>query len=324
MPTTKKAKRNKTKKPTVSLIGPGRLGIALGLALGVAGYEIVSLVGRSRQKLRNAAKLLDSSCQLLITKVTKELEEGPVGDLVIVAVPDDQIAAVAQDLAELKSNKRPAVFHTSGALSSKVLWSLAAKGWHTGSIHPLASVSDPVAGVEALRNAYWCVEGDSTAIRVAKRLVRDLGAHSFSIKSEDKPLYHAAAVMSSGNVTALFDVALEMLERCGVSRRTGQKMLMPLLESTTFNLSRSSPKEALTGTFSRGDLETVKLHLAALREKDVDEALKLYRLLGQHAVKLASSNLSSEVANEMLRDLSSEYPRRQSEDRSDPTSNTND
>jgi predicted short-subunit dehydrogenase-like oxidoreductase (DUF2520 family) len=276
------------------------------MSLESAGYRIVSLVGRSRQKLRKTAQLLDVSCPLL---VAKELERGPFGDLIIVAVPDDQIVAVAGDLARIKANGHPTVLHTSGALSSKVFANLAANGWHTGSIHPLASVSDPVGGVEALRRAYWCIEGDAVAIRVAKRVVRDLGARSFSLKSEAKPLYHAAAVMTSGNVTALFDVALRMLEQCGISRREAQKILPPLLQSTAVNLLRADPKDALTGTFSRGDVETVKLHLAALREKELGEALELYRLLGQHSVKLAGSKLSADVLKEILENLSSEKER---------------
>jgi len=296
MATTKNVKRNSARKPSVSLIGPGRLGIALAMALESAGYQIVSLVGRNRQKLRKTSQLLDVSCQLL---VAKELEKGRLGDLIIISVPDDQIVTVAGDLARIKGKGHPTVLHTSGALSSKVFASLAANGWHTGSIHPLASVSDPAGGVEALRRAYWCVEGDAVGIRVAKQVVRDLGARSFSLKSEDKPLYHAAAVMTSGNATALFDVALEMLERCGISRRSGQKMLAPLLASNTLNLSRSAPEDALTGTFARGDLATVRMHLSALKGKDLDEALQLYRLLGKRSIELVKNKIDSETADEI-------------------------
>ena len=165
----------------------------------------------------------------------------------------------------------------------------------------ISCLSNPVTGIEALRNAYWCIEGDAVAIRVAKQVVRDLGARSFSLKSEDKPLYHAAAVMTSGNATALFDVALEMLERCGISRRRGQKMLVPLLESNTLNLSRSAPEDALTGTFARGDLATVRMHLSALKGKDLDEALQLYRLLGKRSIELVKNKIDPETADEIDR-----------------------
>src|SRR5262245_39880058 len=280
MPTIKKRKRTDVQKPTVTLIGPGRLGVSLAIALGLAKYKVVSLVGRSRPKLRAAAKSLDVSCQLM---VTKELGKGPVGDLIVVAVPDDQIPEVAESLRKLKTPRRHTVLHTSGALSSTVLSSLAKKGWHTGSIHPLASISDPTSSAALLRSAFWCIEGDSTATRLGRKLVREIGGRSFSIDTNYKPLYHAAAVMSSGCMTALFDVALGMLEKCGVSRRNAQKMLLPLLESNTLNLSRSVPEDALTGTFARGDLETVKLHLAALGDNHLDEVRELYRVLGKHS-----------------------------------------
>ena len=296
MPNPKKAKPNRPKKPTFSVIGPGRLGIALAIALDSLGYGLVSLVSRNRQRLQAASKLLDGPPRLL---VTKELETGPLGDLIIVAVPDDQIARVAKELARVKTARPPSVLHTSGALSSKVFARLAKKGWHTGSIHPLASISDPVAGVEAFRNAYWCVEGDAAATRLARRIVRDLGGHCFSIKSDDKPLYHAAAVMSSGNMTALFDVAIRMLEQCGLSRRNAQKMLLPLLESNTLNLSRSVPEDALTGTFARGDVATVQKHLSALNGKDLAEALQLYRLLGRRSMELVKDKLDAETADEI-------------------------
>jgi predicted short-subunit dehydrogenase-like oxidoreductase (DUF2520 family) len=119
-------------------------------------------------------------------------------------------------------------------------------------------------------------------------IVRDLGGKSFSIRSEDKPLYHAAAVMSSGNVVALFDVALEMLVQCGLTRKTARSILQPLIASTVRSLETKDPAQALTGTFSRGDLETVKRHLAALNKNK--DALELYRLLGKRSLKLAKKH----------------------------------
>jgi len=294
MPTKKTA----TAKPTVSIIGVGRLGTAMAVALAESGYRIVSLVGRRRQQVRKAAAILDVPCEVL---VAKELGRSLPAELVIVAVPDDSIAEIAGDLAQICLPKRhqSTVLHTSGALSSSVLADLKVHGWWTGSIHPLVSVSDPRVGATAFRNSFWCVEGDVSALRLARRLVRDVGGRSFSIDSKDKPLYHAAAVMSSGNVVALFDVALEMLEKCGLSRGQAQTALVPLLESTITNLARFEPEKALTGTFSRGDLATVKLHISALKNNDLKEALELYRLLGRRSLNLAKNNLSPDVVEEI-------------------------
>jgi predicted short-subunit dehydrogenase-like oxidoreductase (DUF2520 family) len=274
-------------KSEVSVIGAGRLGTTLAVALSRIGYSIHSLVARRVQSARKAANLLDADVQVLAAKQMQSLRSA---DLFLITVPDDQIAQVAAGLSEVRFNtdqrKKITALHTSGALSSDVLAPLREQGWHTGSIHPLMSISGTQDADASLRGAFWSVEGDSSALRLGKTIVRDLGGKSFSIRSDDKPLYHAAAVMVSGNVTALFDVALEMLGECGLNRKTARSILVPLIASAVRNLESKDPAQALTGTFSRGDLETVKRHVAALKNNKLAEALELYRLLGQRSLKL--------------------------------------
>lgn len=269
-------------KPRVSIIGAGRLGTALAVALAHQGYSIQSLVARRIQRARKAATLLDEGPQVL---AAKQLLSVRPADLFLITVPDDQIAPVAAELSRVEFDA--IALHTSGALASDVLAPLHKRGWQTGSIHPLISVSDSGA---TLAGAFWSVEGDRSALHLGKTIVRDLDGQSFSIRSEDKPLYHAAAVMVSGNVVALFDVALEMLMHCGLSRKTARSILTPLIASTVRSLESKDTAQALTGTFSRGDVETVKRHLAALKSKKLSDALELYRLLGQRSLKLSGKH----------------------------------
>lgn len=276
------AELKRKQKPRVSIVGAGRLGTALAVALASHGYSIQSLVARHAQTARKTATLIGGKPQVLVAKQLLSLRPA---DLFLITVPDDQIAEVAAELSRLEFTA--AALHTSGALSSAVLAPLRKRGWHTGSIHPLLSVSDTDA---ALAGAFWSVEGDAAALRMGKAIVRDLGGHSFSIRSEDKPLYHAAAVMAAGNVVALFDVALEMLMQCGLSRKTARSILTPLIASTVRNLETKDPAQALTGTFARGDVEIVKRHLAALKSNDLAQALELYRLLGQRSLKLTKNH----------------------------------
>ena len=198
-----------------------------------------------------------------------------------------------------KDGSKCIVLHTSGALSSDVLAPLRKTGWSVGSLHPLVSVSEPRAGARLLHGAFWCVEGDKRAVRLARSLVRDLDGKSFSISSENKPLYHAAAVMASGNVTALFDVALELLGQCGLNPKQAQEALMPLLASAVRNLENLNPSQALTGTFARGDVETVKRHLQVLKSNKF--ALEIYRLLGLRSLDLAASRLDPAVVKQIRR-----------------------
>ncbi|HEU4932972.1 MAG TPA: Rossmann-like and DUF2520 domain-containing protein [Pyrinomonadaceae bacterium] len=272
--------RKRKQKTAVSIIGSGRLGTTLAVALGRRSYSIQSLVARRVQSALKAARLLDVDVQVLAAKNLRSVEPS---DVFLITVPDDQIAGVAEELSRLEFTAT--ALHTSGALSSDVLAPLRKRGWHTGSIHPLLSVSnagDPIEG------AFWSVEGDRSAVRLGKGIVRDLGGKSFFIRTEDKPLYHAAAVMSSGNLVALFDVALQMMAECGIKRTTARNILLPLIASTVRSLETKDPAQALTGTFSRGDLETVKRHLAAL--KNNQDALELYRLLGKRSLKLTKGH----------------------------------
>lgn len=290
------------RKPQVSIIGTGRLGTALAIALVQQGYSIGALVARRRESARRAAALLrpflDAPARVM---ALKELADPHALELLLIATPDDQIPRVAESLAKLDWNAghRSIVLHTSGALSSAALAPLRDKNWSTGSLHPLASISEPKAGARLLRGAFWCVEGDKRAVSLGRAIVADLDGKSFSITSENKPLYHAAAVMASANVTALFDLAIEMLSECGLTRKQAQEALIPLLASAVRNLEKLDPSRALTGTFARGDVETVKRHLEVLKSNK--QALEMYRLLGLRSLELSGSRLEPAVVKQIKR-----------------------
>ena len=275
-------------KPTISIIGAGRLGTALALALASKGYPIAALATRRVANARKSISLAALPSQTLALDAD-QLEQLPPGDLVLITTPDDVIADIARNFAKLRrsARHRATFLHTSGALSSAVLSPLAKAGFHTGSMHPLVSISLPKAGAGALHGAFYCVEGDSVAMRFAKMIVRDLNGTAFTIKPESKALYHAAAVMASPHMVALFDLATELLAGCGLSRKAARQVLLPLLESTVNNLKASPPQKALTGTFARGDVATVKRHLEALSGNAHSEALRIYKVLGLRSLQLA-------------------------------------
>jgi predicted short-subunit dehydrogenase-like oxidoreductase (DUF2520 family) len=286
-----KAKTNR-RKPSVSIIGPGRLGQALATALRSSGYTILAFVARRPTEARKAVRTFNRSGLPALTLGLDQLAQLPATDLVLITTPDDSIAETAQRLAAAETGKtrRRTVLHTSGALTSDVLSPLAKSGFHTGSLHPLVSVSEPGSGAKALRGAFYCLEGDKTALRMARSIVKDLEGKSFSIRAENKALYHAAAVMASPHQVALFDLATEMLAACGMSKKSARQVLLPLVESTVNNLMVMNPEQALTGTFARGDVATVRRHIDALSGKQLAEALEVYKLLGLHSVQLAKKN----------------------------------
>lgn len=286
--------QKKVAKPNVSIIGAGRLGTALALALSHAGYRVLSLVARRLSKAKAAASLIKGRPLAL---GSSQLARLPASDILLISTPDDVLESVAGELSRTYSFTRAGVaLHTSGALSSALLAPLAEAGFHTGSLHPLVSISQAKLGAQNLRGAFFCIEGDRTASRVARTLVRDLNGQSFSIGADKKALYHAAAVMTAGHVVALFDVASEMLVQSGLDSKTARRVLLPLLKSAVGNLDGTSPERALTGTFSRGDHATVVEHLRALHQTNLTTALAVYRLLGSRSLELAQQRgMSAEL-----------------------------
>jgi len=280
-------------------------------------------VSRREARARRAVELAGVEARAL---GFARLEELPPSDLLFITTPDDVIAEVAERVAALpfenargrdgavgrgsagvRENARGqesarvresargregtrvrVALHASGALSSEALAPLRARGFRVGSMHPLASVSDPAAGAESLRRAFYCVEGERAAGTFARRVVRDLGGESFSIKPVDKALYHASALITAGHTVALFDIAAGLLARCGLAPERARRFLLPLLASTVENLSRSPPERALTGTFARGDAATVRKHIKALRDACEPDSLLAYALLGGRSLRLAA------------------------------------
>jgi predicted short-subunit dehydrogenase-like oxidoreductase (DUF2520 family) len=278
--------RRAPRRPTISIIGAGRLGTALALALSGCGYQVEAVVARRKSHARRAAQLVGTQP---LSLSTVELYKLPPSELLFITTPDDMInetaARIAAETGSMAQGRT--ALHTSGALSSDELRALQEVGFQTGSMHPLVAVSDARAGAESLRRAFFCIEGGRGAVSAATRIVRDLGARSFYISAEAKALYHAAAVTASGHMVALFDIASEMLTRCGLNEREARAVLMPLVESTLDNLTEHEPSRALTGTFARADVETVRRHLQAIGLEGMSDALAAYRLLGKRSLSLA-------------------------------------
>ena len=267
---------------SISIVGIGRLGGALAIALSRAGYTIDNLVYRSRPVPENVVDRLVSKPKLVPFENLDEIDS----DIVFIASADPEIESISSNLVS-KINNSPLVFHTSGSLSSAVLSDLADSGCITGSMHPLISVSEPVRGSEQFAGAYFCIEGQDAAIAAARSIVKALEGDAFSIEAQFKPLYHASAVMASGHLVALVDIASDMLSNCGIEPSIAKQILMPLIKSTVANLDNQSNKEALTGPFARADIAAFERHMGALSKLASTETLRIYLELGMRSLELS-------------------------------------
>lgn len=271
---------------TVSIVGIGRAGGAVAIALDRAGVRIEQLI------YRHDAPILNWPEPHILAPIGA-VDSIP-GDVLIVATADQDIRSTAETLARM-TRIPGVVLHLSGSLSSDELSNLRGKNAAIGSMHPLVSISDAELGSERFAGAYFCVEGDSAAVDAAIEIVEVLGGSHFSIETKMKPLYHASAVMASGNVTALFDAAITMLSECGLDRDRAHRILFPLLKSTVSNLADQSTRHALTGPFVRGDISAVERHLNAFEGTIEDDIRSIYLDLAERSVRLAGGEHASEL-----------------------------
>ena len=272
---------------TISIIGLGRVGGALAIALDRAGFSLDHLVYRTTPPRAELARLPG---KLLPFAKIETIDS----DLVLIATEDQQLGLVAEGLSRLADLSK-IVLHLSGSLSSDVLDILRSRGVAVGSMHPLVSISDALLGADRFANAYFCVEGDPDAVSAGKLLVDSLKGNSFTIESRLKPLYHSAAVMASGHVTALFDAAVETLSKCGLGAEAARSVLFPLLESTIANLRVQTPSNALTGPFVRGDIEAFIRHLDAFEGTVYENTRNVYLALAERSVRMAEMDYSADA-----------------------------
>jgi predicted short-subunit dehydrogenase-like oxidoreductase (DUF2520 family) len=103
----------------------------------------------------------------------------------------------------------------------------------------------------------------------------DLGFAPFHLPPENKALYHAAAVLSSGHAATLWLGAQQMLADAGIE--LPGRGLLPLAARTLENIEAHGAR-GRTGPFLRGDEATIQRDLDALPAAWKDIFLLLGRL----------------------------------------------
>ncbi|MEA2390588.1 MAG: hypothetical protein QOK31_697 [Solirubrobacteraceae bacterium] len=232
--------------PQCAVVGAGRLGLALAGALRAADVPTDGPAGRGA--------------------------DGSGADIVLLCVPDGEIAAAARAL-------RPApgvlIGHCSGATGLGPL-----SGYEAFSLHPLMTVTAQGASFTGVGCA---VDGTTPrALAAAESLARRLGMRPVRIAEDDRVAYHAAASIASNFLVALEAAAERLLASAGGDR----DLLAPLVRATVENWARLGPERALTGPIARGDELTVARQREAVAERAPD-LLPLFDALAESTRRLA-------------------------------------
>lgn len=264
-------------KPRITMVGAGNLGRALGFSLREAGYRVDAIVARGEgMPLTRARRLAKELGARAVTAKRAEIES----DIVWLCVPDAQIPKAAESLAMRVSWKGRVVFHSSGALCSDELRALRRRGAVVASIHPLMTFvrkSRP-----SLRGISFAIEGDPRAVRVARRIVRDLRGTAHIIRKRDKAAYHAWGTFASPLLMAFLATTEQVGAGAGARGKAARKRVLPILQQSLSNYRKLGAADSFSGPIVRGDVETVKRHLRVLRE--IPAATEVYLALAKAAL----------------------------------------
>ncbi|WP_066634353.1 Rossmann-like and DUF2520 domain-containing protein [Desulfolucanica intricata] len=286
-------------KPSVAIVGAGKVGTALAVLLKENGYPIIGISSRSPASAKAAAEKVDSEVVICPEEITRK------AGLVFITTPDREIGNVDGVIGRNGGYKPgQVVAHTSGSEPAEILVSARKAGAAVVSIHPLQSFADVRMAIHNLPGSYFALEGDREAMSLAEKIVMDLRGKKFTISKKDKVLYHAAACIASNYLVSLMHFSTGLYERFGLSRQQAFEALYPLIQGTLNNIGQVGTINALTGPISRGDAPTVAKHLINFAKCEPLEK-DLYRLLGQYTVKIAleKGSINKLQASELYRYL---------------------
>ena len=245
---------------TVVMLGAGNVAFHLACSLVNAGHKIVQIFGRSKQSTGELAKKLSCSYTLNVNDIIKD------ADLYIVAVPDASIGNLAQTLPKLNG----IVVHTSGSTPIDTLKVLSN---HYGVFYPFQTFSK--ARKLNLNGIPFCIEASSDEVcTLLFNLSESVGGKPIKMDSEMRRWLHLSGVFSSNFANHMFTLAQHIAETKGFSF----DLLKPLISETVSKALELAPVNSQTGPAIRGDLDTIKKHVAMLSSIN-EEWMEVYRLL---------------------------------------------
>ncbi len=217
-----------------------------------AGYRVSEIVSGASASSRRKARILARQVHATWRA------EGPSvdADVIWFCVPDREIARRRDGLRERWIWKGKIALHSSGALGSDELRELRRRGAAVASVHPLMTFVSQ--SVPSLKGVPFALEGDAAALRVAGRIVRDLGGEAFFISKKEKLAYHAWGAFLAPLFVSLLVTGEQVARAAGLSKVEARRKMLPIVRQTLANYAKLGPAGAFSGPIVRGDAEVVR------------------------------------------------------------------
>ena len=278
----------------VGVVGAGRVGAVLAAALASAGHEIVAAAGESDASHRRLAELLPGTANEKPSAVARSC------DLLLLTVPDDMLPNVVAVLSASGAiHEGQYVVHTSGRHGLAVLDDARAVGARPVAMHPAMTFTGTAVDLGRLPGCVFGLTVGPGERAFAEGLVADLRGRPMWVPEEMRTLYHAGLAHGANHLVTLVTQAMELLTAAGADDPAGT--LRPLLTAALDN-ALDQGDAALTGPIVRGDVNTVRAHLA-------DITANAPHTLGSY-VSMARASLDRVVTDGRLLPIQAEKIRR--------------
>ncbi len=197
----------------VGIIGAGRVGPVLGAALAGAGHALVGISATTDDERDRVESMLPGVPVLEVPHLVERSE------LVVIAVPDDQLADLVAGLAALGAwQPGQLVLHTAAAFGVAVLDPARAAGAIPLAVHPALAFTGTSVDLARLRDSWCAVTAPTPVLPIAQALVVEMGAEPIVIDEHDRPSYAEAVSAASQFSTAIVGQSIEALRAIGVEQ----------------------------------------------------------------------------------------------------------
>ncbi|MCI9887142.1 DUF2520 domain-containing protein [Micrococcales bacterium 31B] len=240
----------------IGVIGAGRVGPVLASVFRSVGHAVIGIHARSAPSRERVEDLVPGVPCISIEDIVERSE------LVVLAVPDDELEPLVRRLAaEQRWHAGQLVAHVSGRYGVGVLAAAQEQGAIPLALHPAMTFSGTHLDVARLQGCPFGVTAPAIALPIVQALAIELGGEPVVIAEGDRSLYHAALSHGANHLVTLVAQARDALRAMGVDQPG--TLLGPLLHAA-LDAALAEGDQALTGPVRRGDVGTVRAHLAAL------------------------------------------------------------
>ena len=266
-------------RSTLAIIGAGRAGHVLGIALARAGYDIVGVASRTPASAESAAATIREAGSAACAVMSAQ-DAANAAQLVLITTNDGAIGEVA---GQVDWKRGQAVVHVSGALGTDVLSPAADRGARIASWHPFQTL----AGSAKLDGVTFGIEAGDDLYDELAAMAEAVGGEPLAVPAEARALYHAASVLACGYLTTLLREARRVWESAGLPEEAGRRAIGAVAAATLENVRSLGEGATVTGPVSRGDVGTVRLHLEEI-ERAAPELVQLYTAISRRSAVLAT------------------------------------